>query len=793
MGMQTFEHIAVQSLEEATSLLDVEKGKAVAIAGGTDILGILKDEVHAENPAFLVDLKTIKGLDHIIHDANGITVGTLTKLSDLAKDKTVREKLPLLAKAAHAVASPQIRNMGTVGGNICQEPRCWYYRNYENTFHCLRKGGQKCPALTGENRFHSIFGSVPVGKPGCSASCPDSVDIPLYMEKIRIGEIEEASRIILEKNPMPAITGRICPHFCEQGCNRGEIDSAVSIRSIERHIGDFILENQETWKKESIQENGRSVAVIGGGPAGLSCAYYLRLKGFTVTIFEKQPKLGGMLRYGIPEFRLSGKIMDRQIEFLVSTGIRVSTSQVLGKDFTLDSLKHEGFEAIFLAVGSWVPKSLGIEGEQHRNVLSGIYFLEAVKRTGSPNLKGTVAVIGGGNTAIDAARTALRCGAKHVALLYRRTQNEMPSEAEEIEDAKREGVELHFLTSPKKAVLEGNTLVGLQCCKMQLGDLDASGRRRPIEIPGSEFLFKADWVIAAIGQDQNLKGLEALKPTKGNGIEVNPLTMETSIERIYAGGDIVSGPATAVEAIAAGRLASHAIEASLLKEKKAMVSPTAQILRPELREINREAFTTSPRITVEEIAVSNRSLKKEDYQTIGREKIELEAHRCFDCSCVAVNASDLAPALIALKAMIKTTKRNIPAEDFFSAALMKTTVLADDELVQEIFIPLPKENSRGSFEKFRIRNSIDFPIVSVAAVITCKDDVITEARVVLGAVAPIPVRASKVEKMLIGKKITEATAAMAGKIIGKEAFPLACNRYKVQIAQELTRKAILGV
>ena len=792
MGMQTFDHIAVQSLAEATSVLESEKGKAVAIAGGTDLLGILKDEVHGENPDILVDLKTIKGLDLIKHDAKGITVGALTKLSDLAKDKTVREKIPLLAKAAHAVASPQIRNMGTVGGNICQEPRCWYYRNYENTFDCLRKGGEKCPAMTGENRFHSIFGSMPVGKPGCSASCPDSVDIPIYMERIRAGEIEEASRIILEKNPMPAITGRICPHYCEQGCNRGEFDDAVSIRSIERHVGDHILENPETWARKTVPENGRKVAVIGGGPAGLSCAYYLRLKGFSVTIFEKQPKLGGMLRYGIPEFRLSAKVMDRQIEYILSTGIRANTLQVLGKDFTLDSLKHEGFEAIFLAVGSWVPKSLGIEGEQHRNVLSGIYFLEAVKRTGSPNLKGTVAVIGGGNTAIDAARTAIRCGATHVDLLYRRTENEMPSETEEIEDAKREGVEFHFLTSPKKAVLEGNTLVGIQCCKMQLGELDASGRRRPVEIPGSDFLFKADWVIAAIGQDQNLKGLEALKPTKGNGIEVNPLTMETSIERIYAGGDIVSGPATAVEAIAAGRLAAHAIEASLIKDRKVVERSAAQPMRPELLEINTKAFELSQRTTVDEVAIPKRSLKGEDYQTASRETIEQEAHRCFDCSCVAVNASDLAPALIALGATIQTTKRSIPAEQFFSVGIMRTTVLANDELVLEISIPLPKENSRGNFEKFRIRNSIDFPIVSVATMLTFEKEVITEARVVLGAVAPIPVSASKVEKLLVGKKITEGTAALAGKIIGKEAFPLGCNRYKVQIAQELVRKAILG-
>ena len=198
-----------------------------------------------------------------------------------------------------------------------------------------------------------------VGTPGCCSSCPDNIDIPRYMERIRAGDIAEAGRIILENNPMPAVTGRVCPHFCEQGCNRNEQDSAVSVRAVERRVGDYILENLKAYRKAPAKAKGKKVAIIGGGPAGLTCAYFLRLKGFGVTLYDAQPKLGGMLRYGIPDFRLSPGVLDREIEFLLSHGIVAKTGQRLGKDFTLDSLKRAGFKAVFLAMGSWVATGYG--------------------------------------------------------------------------------------------------------------------------------------------------------------------------------------------------------------------------------------------------------------------------------------------------------------------------------------------------------------------------------------------------------------------------------------------------
>ncbi len=796
MGMRKFDHLSVKTFPEAVAHLGKHRKSAAVVAGGTDILGILKDEVHPVYPRVLVDLKTIKGMDSIVEESGGIRIGALATLAAITKHRTIRQNYPLLAEAAHAVASPQLRNMGTIGGNICQEPRCWYYRHLDNVFHCLRKGGEQCPALTGENRFHSIFGSMRVGSPGCCSSCPDSIDIPRYMERIRAGEIAEAGRIILEHNPMPAVTGRVCPHFCEQGCNRSERDSAVSVRAVERRVGDYVLENAKAYAGARVKENGRKVAIVGGGPAGLACAYFLRRAGFGVTLYDKQPKLGGMLRYGIPDFRLSQGVLDREIDFLLSQGITAKTGQRLGKDFTLDSLKRDGFKAVFLAMGSWTARGMGIENEKHANIYPGISFLESVKWNGPPILNGTVAVVGGGNTAIDAARTARRCGAKKVVLLYRRTRAEMPAEEEEIEDAVKEGIELQFLVAPKKAVVRDKKLVGLECCRMKLGEADASGRPRPVEVKGSEFLFEADWVVSAIGQDQNLLGLSnksygSIRLTRGNTVDADAETFRTNIAGIFAGGDVVTGPATVVEAIAAGRKAAASIETYLAggtSRKTAARKTASEPLRP----INDGALKISERATVQEVPPSRRCMDSEDYVTLDDRKVGLEAHRCLDCSCVAVNASDVAPALVALGATITTTRRTIAAEDFFTVDLMSTTVLAADELVTGIFVPSPAPGTRFSFQKFRIRNSIDFPIVSVASALTLDGAKIGQARMVFGAVAPVPLRATNVEEALVGKPANEETAELAGAVAARQVFPLERNRYKVQILKALIRKAILG-
>lgn len=397
----------------------------------------------------------------------------------------------------------------------------------------------------------------------CYVKCPANVDIQGYLAFANAGLYKEALDLIRETNPMPLSCGRVCVRYCEANCRRQDVDSPGAINFMKRYVAD--LEYDRLGKPEVQPSNGKKIAVVGGGPSGLTCGYYLRNLGYEVTILDMQPKLGGMLRYGIPEYRLPQAVLDKEVAQLLSGGIQVRTEVKLGQDFTLDSLKAEGFHAIYLAMGSWVAKGMGIENEKHPNILPGIVFLEGVKRNGPPVMKGTVAIVGGGNVAIDAARTAIRCGADKVTVLYRRTRTEMPADDIEVTDAIEEGIEFAYLTAPSKVVTEGDKLLGLECYLMELGDPDASGRRKPEKIKGSEFLFKADWVVSAIGQEQDLSGLRnetlgEIKTTKWNGIEADPETLQTSVEGVFAGGDAMSGPAAAIDAIAAGGRAAKVID-----------------------------------------------------------------------------------------------------------------------------------------------------------------------------------------------------------------------------------------
>ncbi len=292
MSMRDFEHLSPASLDEALCEADPKRGRAAFVAGGTDLLGALKGRVRPDYPERLVDLKPIRSLAGIREDGSGLRVGALTTLAELGRSQIVRERYRLLAEAARSVASAQIRNMATVGGNLCQEPRCWYYRAPENRFHCLRKGGELCGAVLGENRFHSLYGAARMGNSPCSAGCPGRVSIPDYLSAIRDGDLARAARILLERNPMPAITGRVCPHYCEANCSREAVDQAVSVRSIERQLGDHILERSGSFYKGPKKQTRKRVAVVGAGPAGLSAAFYLRQAGHRVTVFDRQPEAG---------------------------------------------------------------------------------------------------------------------------------------------------------------------------------------------------------------------------------------------------------------------------------------------------------------------------------------------------------------------------------------------------------------------------------------------------------------------------------------------------------------------
>jgi len=802
MTLGDFGHIAARTVDEALAAADTGRGGAVFTAGGTDILGILKDRVHRRYPARLVDLKPIGDLAFIREEEGGLAVGAMSTLADIASSPVVRDGYGLLAEAARAVASPQIRNMATIGGNLCQEPRCWYYRYPENGFECLRKGGRVCAALIGENRFHSIFGAVRVGRPGCSDECPGGVDIPAYMELMRSGDLDGAARLLLDRNPIPAVTGRVCPHSCERGCNRNLFDSSVSIRAVERRLGDHILDRADALYAMPAASTGRRIAVVGSGPAGLSAAFYLRRAGHDVRVFDRMPEAGGMLRYSIPRYRLPPEVLRSLVATFERAGVVFELGVEIGKaGQTIDRLRRE-FDAVFLASGAWEQKSLRIEGAEALE--SGIDFLasatggesdsagdaSSVIGRGKTGLIGReIIVVGGGNVAVDVAITARRLGAKRVTMVCLEARDQMPAFPEEIEEALREGIGLMPSWGPKRALMRGGALTGMEfvaCTSV----FDAKGRFSPTFEETRGMKLEADRVILAIGQSAELGYAGDLVRADRGRIVVDDRTQATEVDGVFAGGDAATGPASVIQAVASGRRAARSID-SMFGGGDA--SGEVETRATTLRAVRGASLVPSARVAPPELPVESRRLDAEDVATIGAEDARREAERCLDCSCVAVNASDIAPALLALGASIHTTNRRLDAEDFFAVRTRSATRLSPGELVTEIRIPPQRPGCRFAFHKFRIRKSIDFPIVSVASAISIEGGRIVEARLAFGAVAPLPLRARDVEGFLIGRNPDEATAEEAGEIAVRGAFPLERNAYKLRILKGLVRKSVLGL
>jgi len=786
MTLRPFEHLMATSLKQASALLAKYRKKAAIIGGGTDLLGVLKDSVRPSNPEMLVDIKPITELRFVIENKKGLHIGAQTTLSEVAGSKAVKERAPLLSQAARVVASWQIRNMGTVGGNICQEPRCWYYRTPSNLFHCLRKGGEKCNAILGENRYHSIFGSSRPSLPACSANCRANVAIPAYLSKIRRGELFQATRLLLERNPLPAITGRVCPHLCEQNCNRRELDEAVSTRAIERHLGDHVLANAGKFMKKPRLQTKKRVAVVGSGPAGLAAAYYLRQAGHEVSVFDRMPEAGGMLRYCIPPYRLPKDIVSRQIQALERTGIKFELNvDIGGGKVTLKHLRKD-YDSVFLATGGWRQKTLRMEHEEL--LMPGLDFLIDIQRGRRQAPGKKVLVIGGGNVAVDVALSALRLGSADVTMACLEAREVMPAFPEETAQALEEGVRLLPSWGPHRILMHEGKISGMELVRCT-SVFDAKGQFRPTFDPATKMTVAADQILVAIGQGSDLAFVGRSLKTERGLIVAQEETQATNLPGVYAGGDVVGGAASVIEAIAAGRRAALAIDSALRSKVKA---PSQEPLAGEsFVELNVDALSRMERAKVRGRAVSARTIEAEDVSTLNLRAVETEARRCINCACVAVNASDLAPALLALNAKIKTTKRAIAAEDFFAAGLMSTTALDPDELVTEIEVPAPRPGSVQSYLKFRIRNAIDFPIVGVASVFTMKDGKVASARVALGAVSSVPLRAREVEKFLTGKAPNEETAEVAGLLAVKGVMPLARNKFKIQIIKTLLRKAIL--
>ncbi|KAF0123567.1 MAG: NADPH-dependent glutamate synthase beta chain-like oxidoreductase, partial [bacterium] len=338
------------------------------------------------------------------------------------------------------------------------------------------------------------------GTSPCKATCPAHIHVQGYIALIAKGRYEEALALIKKDNPLPAICGRVCHHPCEARCTRGKVDEPVAIDFLKRFVADIELTSKEKKLPEIEEKREERIAIIGSGPAGLTSAYYLALKGYNVTIFESLPVAGGMLAVGIPEYRLPKDILNAEIDYIKGLGVEIRTNTRIGVDLTIQDLKQDGYKAIFLAVGSHISRKLGIEGEDLQGVVHGVHFLRDISLGKKVPLGERVAVIGGGNVAIDSVRTALRLGAKEAFIIYRRSIEEMPANEEEIEEAEEEGIKIHCLVAPVRILGKDGRVVGLECIRMKLGEPDESGRKRPIPIEDSGFIIEVDAVIPAIGQ-----------------------------------------------------------------------------------------------------------------------------------------------------------------------------------------------------------------------------------------------------------------------------------------------------
>ncbi len=477
----------------------------------------------------------------------------------------------------------------------------------------------------------------------CQLACPAGIDIQGFIAHIANGQTREAVKLIKEKLPLPASVGRVCPRFCETDCRRNLIDGPVSICALKRFAGEHELTNGAAYVPTVKPDTGKQVAIVGGGPAGLTAAYYLALAGHRVTIFEAAPGLGGMMRYGIPEYRLAKAEMDKEIRLIVNLCQDVFCNKVLGRDFTIRQLKQLGFDAVFIGIGSWANQGLELAGEYMEGVYSGIGFLGEIASGKQITVGNRVIVIGGGNTAMDAARTSVRLGAAEVTVVYRRSRQEMPASPHEIEQAEEEGVKFEFLTAPVGFVGENGRVRAIQGVKMKLGEPDSSGRRRPVPVQGSEFELPADMVITAIGQKLeklSLLGSPELALDRRGNIEVSPFTMRTGTDWIFAGGDCVTGPATVVEAVAAGRKAAGAIDRYLKGEAVIPDEQPFNCSRGSLDEIDPAEFADREKIPRTPMPTILPELRKNNFREFelgfDPEMAGNEAGRCLSCGCLDV-------------------------------------------------------------------------------------------------------------------------------------------------------------
>jgi len=489
----------------------------------------------------------------------------------------------------------------------------------------------------------------------CQQTCPAEIDIPKYIYQTKIGDYEGAVNTIRERNPLLLSCGRVCPHPCEDKCRRGIEDEPVSINQLKRFVADHEMNTGKRLPVSVAPPTGKKLAVVGGGPAGLSCAFFLRRLGHDVTIFDAMPKLGGMIRYGIPEYRLPKEVLAWEIDGILNLGIDHKPNVVLGRDFDVGSLIASGFDAVFLGIGAWKDYTLGVEGENLQGCYTGINFLtnfalwqQERPHDERPFIGKKCVVIGGGNTAIDCVRTLVRLGADEVTIVYRRTRKEMPANEVEIVAAEHEGIKFTFLAAPTRVLGdEEGGVTGLEYLKMELGEPDASGRRRPVPIEGSETVIDIDMLITAIGQgpdvffkDESKRLDEDLKLTRWNTIDSeDEIALQSSIPYIFSGGDAATGADLVVSAIGAGRRAARSIHFYLAGED---ITPPSKTLFTNNIPVSIfesvSGITQLPRTKMPELPVDERiqSFVEADL-VISEDEALYESSRCLECCLICYN------------------------------------------------------------------------------------------------------------------------------------------------------------
>jgi len=599
--------------------VDYEKlTEAGSIMGSGGLIVMDEDTCVVDVAKYFIDFTNDESCGKCTSCREGSAV-MLDILKKICRGEGEEEDLQILEEFSNAVKNASMCGLGQTLPNPVLSTLKYFRDEYiEHTKY------KRCPALVCKNIISSA----------CQHTCPISQDVPSYIGLIAQNKFEEAVDIVLKENPLPLVCGRVCDTPCEGKCVAGEWDDPIAIRSLKRFLADYDMKHGIGLKLKPKTQREERVAVVGSGPGGLTCAYYLALEGYKVTVFESESVAGGMLAWGIPEFRLPKDVLQYEIDRIKRLGVEIKTDTTVGKDVSMDKIRGE-HKAVFIATGAPKGLKMKIPNEDRQGVTDAVQFLRDFNLGRRVDIGDRVIIVGGGNSAIDAARVAKRLG-KEISIYYRRTKAEMPAIESEVEEALLEGIDIQFLVAPVKVLSDNDRIEAIECIRMKLGDMDESGRRRPVPIEGSEFRVDVDTLILAISQTPDvslLVGDNGLKVSAWNTIEVDPETLYTEMEGVFAGGDVVSGPNTVTGAMAHGKTAARMIDKYIrgekLEVKHEVTRPAARVAAVELSE---EEIKILKRPEMPAIPVAQRieSFKEVELGFSEADAIK-EAKRCLRC------------------------------------------------------------------------------------------------------------------------------------------------------------------